>query len=189
MLKLWRLSVAIIGSVSLSLLAYWQLSANSQEHPGCFMVDKGGELIDLSLLCPSPAEPEEPTLGTGDVQVTLRWSTADDLDLAVKDPSGEIVSYQQSEIASGGELDVDSNAGCGQTTTNPVENVFWPTGGAPTGEYEVQVNLFQRCNNSSGPIEYTVTLLVKGNSETKTGTVDDNNSTVTIPLSVREATE
>lgn len=148
------------------------------------MVDDGGDLIDLSPLCPFPEEEEEVTLGTGDIQVTLRWSTTDDLDLAVKDPSGEIVSYRNAKVASGGELDVDSNASCQGTTTNPVENVFWPTGGAPQGAYEVEVNLFERCANTTEPIEFSLTLLVKGNTETKTGTVDNNNKTVTFPLSL-----
>ena len=36
---------------------------------------------------------------------------------------------------SGGRLDFDSNAGCANPRTSPVENVFWQTGQAPRGNY------------------------------------------------------
>jgi len=71
----------------------------------------------------------EPRLGTGDVQVTLRWNTPVDLDLHVIDPLGEEIYFRYTFSPSGGTLDVDANAGC--TNDTPVENVFWPTGGAP----------------------------------------------------------
>src|SRR5690554_6687867 len=70
----------------------------------------------------------EPALGTGDVQVTLRWNSRADLDLAVTAPSGETVSYLYPSSHSGGRLDVDSNAGCRTSLQNPVENVFWSSG-------------------------------------------------------------
>ncbi|NJO20006.1 MAG: hypothetical protein HC838_08025 [Spirulinaceae cyanobacterium RM2_2_10] len=91
-------------------LLFFSATSSSQEHPGCFMVEQDGEFIDLDRLCPTPPaveiesdSGEEPVLGTGDVQVTLRWSTLDDLDLGVTDPSGERVNYENNSIASGGQ--------------------------------------------------------------------------------------
>lgn len=76
-------------------------------------------------------------LGTGDVQVTLTWDNSADLDLYVLEPSGATISYGNRTSASGGQLDVDDTDGFGP------ENVFWPTGQAPVGTYQVQVNLFR----------------------------------------------
>ncbi len=103
----------------------------------------------------------EPQLGTGDVQVTLRWETPVDLDLHVIDPSGEEIWFQNSNSASGGTLDVDANASCNNEA--PVENIYWPTGGAPFGTYQVYVVYYQSCGYT-GLNAYTVTILVDGQS-------------------------
>jgi len=48
----------------------------------------------LEALIPSPGGPPvDQGLGTGDVQVTLRWGSLVDLDLAVTDPSGASIDY------------------------------------------------------------------------------------------------
>lgn len=101
----------------------------------------------------------EPALGTGDVQVTLRWDNPVDLDLHVFDPLGEEIYFSQHTSQSGGTLDVDANAGC--TDDRPVENVFWPTGGAPFGTYQVNVVYYQSCGYT-GASAYNVSILVDG---------------------------
>ncbi|MBI4936531.1 MAG: DUF2510 domain-containing protein [Actinobacteria bacterium] len=104
----------------------------------------------------------EPVLGTGDVQFTLRWSSTADLDLAVLDPAGEEISYGHPTSASGGTLDVDSNASCENPVTNPVENVFWPTGASPLGVYQVRVYYYEECAGGSGPQPFTITAMIDG---------------------------
>ncbi len=99
----------------------------------------------------------EPVLGTGDVQVTLRWDAPVDLDLHVTDPYGEEISFLHIRSNSGGFLDVDANSNCGSMMAYPVENVFWQYGGAPTGQYQVSVVYFTNCNYS-GPINYEITI-------------------------------
>jgi hypothetical protein len=101
--------------------------------------------------------PTEVVLGTGDVQVTLRWSAPVDLDLHVIDPYGEEIWYDHRSANSGGELDVDANAGCNSMLERPVENVFWPYGGAPGGNYQVYVVYYMDCGFSS-PVNYEVTI-------------------------------
>ena len=91
---------------------------------------------------------------TGDVQVTLQWNKAVDLDLYVSDPAGDEVSYQNTSVASGGELDVDARRSCADTPET-VENIIW-AGTPPTGEYSVKVNYYNACDE--GPAEYTATL-------------------------------
>lgn len=109
----------------------------------------------------SPPASPPPSLGGGDVQVTLNWGTVDDLDLSVTDPNGETISYSSPSSSSGGQLDVDSNQGCSNTTSSPVENIFWPTGSAPAGNYSVSVSYFSNCGGSD-PADFSVTVRVNG---------------------------
>ena len=113
----------------------------------------------VAELLPGLVRPAEPVLGTGDVQVTLRWDNPVDLDLHVIDPSGEEIYFSHSTSQSGGTLDVDANAGCGNDA--PVENIYWPSGGAPFGTYQVSVVYFNDCGYS-GANAYTISILVDG---------------------------
>ena len=140
--------------------------------------------VPTVAVSPQTAQRPEPTLGTGDIQTTLRWSTTDDLDLEVIDPSNQRVFFQRKTVPSGGQLDVDSNAGCQNTITNPVENIFWPPAGAPRGNYVVRVNLYQRCATQTGPIAFRLRLLVQGNTRDLTGNVNDSQRTVTFPFTL-----
>lgn len=101
-------------------------------------------------------------VGSGDVQVTLVWSDTNDLDLAVTDPTGFTISYINRTSPSGGMLDVDANPGCGSATTTPTENVFWPAGAAPAGQYSVRVSYFAGCTEPTVSSTYTVTITVDG---------------------------
>lgn len=113
---------------------------------------------------PSPPRPatggsgREPVLGTGDVQITLRWQGAPDVDLHVTDPSGEKIWFEHRSSRSGGMLDVDD------TDYDGPENIFWPKGGAPTGEYAVAVHLYD--GNSS---QWNIRLLVDGKEQKFSG--------------------
>ncbi len=187
------LRLALISS-AIALPAILQTSAPvlAQERQGCFMISATGQLIDLAPLCPV-AQPfavpttqaqVPPTLGTGDIQVTLRWTTTDDVDLAVSDPSGDVLAYYNRAVASRGQLDVDANAGCSEQNTSPIENVFWPAGQAPQGQYSIEVNLFTRCGSSADPIPFNLTVLVQGTTRTIQGTVSDQQPTATFPFSL-----
>ena len=99
-------------------------------------------------------DPDNPVPHTGDVQILLEWETSDDLDLHVIDPAGEEIYYSHRHSASGGELDIDANVGT--IMRHPKENVYWPSGGAPSGRYEVRVVLFHR--RTIRPIRYRVTV-------------------------------
>ena len=98
------------------------------------------------------------TLGTGDVQVTLLWRGDDDLDLHVIDPQSNELYYQNPSVPSGGTLDHDDRAGCG-LGGNHAENGFWPTGGAPTGNYQVYVVNYTGCGGSQS---YQLQIKVNG---------------------------
>jgi hypothetical protein len=112
----------------------------------------------------------EPELGTGDVQITLRWESSADLDLHVTEPDGTEIYYaDKGPTSTGGRLDVDSNVGCQEDGS--VENVFWPSGRMPRGEYTVEVNGFRVDGCGGG--RYTVVAQVQGREVLReTGSVD-----------------
>lgn len=113
-----------------------------------------------------------PDLGTGDVQVTLRWSSEADLDLAVVDPFGDRISYGSRTSPSGGELDRDANFPCVSVAEDPIENVYWPEGGAPPGTYRVSVAYRTTCA-TPGPQSYLLVVRVRGTEVVReSGTLD-----------------
>jgi hypothetical protein len=79
---------------------------------------------------------------TGDVQVSLMWNNNNDLDLSVICPSGERISFDNRFSQCSGRLDVDMNES--ETSAEPIENVFWPRGQAPVGNYRVFVEHFEK---------------------------------------------
>jgi len=114
----------------------------------------------------APASFDVLPVGTGDIQVSLSWDTATDVDLHVIEPGGCELYYGNKTCSSGGELDLDSNAGCGIDGINN-ENAYWPPGAAPEGEYQVRVAFWSDC--SGLPADYTVTVNYCGNVEVYTG--------------------
>jgi hypothetical protein len=123
--------------------------------------------------------------GTGDVQVTLEWGSEADLDLHVIEPDGtEIYFGNRGPTTTGGELDVDANAACGNPDGFPggVENVFWPPGEAPSGSYQVFVVGY---DTSCGDGSYTLTIRAEGQDEqVHTGTVGNGEQSETYSLSI-----
>ena len=89
-----------------------------------------------------------------------------DVDLHVVDPSGEEVYYGHRRSASGGELDLDSNAGCRIDGVRN-ENITWPIGRAPRGQYIVRVDYWSSC--SAQQTNYTVRVISEGINQTFSG--------------------
>lgn len=144
-------------------------------------VDTGG-LIERPVGSDGASEPD---VGTGDVQITLRWGSDADLDLAVREPDGNEISYQNTgPSAGGGQLDVDSNISC--DNDGGVENVFWPPGEVPPGEYSVFVRGYQLTHGdgtSCGGGDYTLTISVDGDERVETGSVvQDEEDTYTFEV-------
>jgi hypothetical protein len=123
--------------------------------------------------------------GTGDVQLTLEWESNADLDLAVTEPDGTTIYFGATgPTATGGALDVDSNINC--DNDGGVENIFWPTGDAPSGTYTVTVTGYQLVaddGSSCGSGDYTLTMTVAGDETVETGTVaEDEEKSYTIEV-------
>ena len=100
------------------------------------------------------------SVGTGDVQINVTWDSKADLDLHVVDPSGAEIWYGGRTSATGGMLDLDSNAAC-QSDGPRAENVFWAGGLiAPHGDYIVRVDNWAAC--TAVKTNYVVTVNVRG---------------------------
>jgi uncharacterized protein YfaP (DUF2135 family) len=105
-------------------------------------------------------------VGTGDVQVTLSWDVDSDVDLHVVAPGNDEVYYGRRQSPSGGELDLDSNAGCDIDGVRN-ENITWPIGRAPRGLYTVRVDYWSSCD--VGRTNYTVRVNNGGSVQIVTG--------------------
>lgn len=111
---------------------------------------------------------------TGDIQISLIWFNSNDLDLHCVDPSGFEICWRQPQRRSptGGELDVDRNAGCRLPTAEPVENIYWPTGRAPMGRYRVYLNYYQPCGGGApNETTYKINVLHGGTRKEFSGTI------------------
>ena len=106
------------------------------------------------------------SVGTGELQVSVSWDAASDVDLHVVDPAGDEVFYGSPGVVSGGELDLDSNPGCFLDNVNN-ENITWAT--APEGTYTVRLDYFDACGAAES--NYAVTVQrADHDAETFTGT-------------------
>jgi hypothetical protein len=97
--------------------------------------------------------------GNGDFQASVAWTGASDVDLHVYDPSGVHIFYGNRNPATGGDLDIDSNAACTIDNTNN-ENIFWPLNTAPSGQYRVELHYYSDCGVPRS--DWVVTVLLKG---------------------------
>ena len=77
------------------------------------------------------------SLEPGVVTATLRWNGPSDLSLYVRGPDGRILSPSLAASPNGGVLQIDSNAGCGTPSAEPVEHIFWTADAPLPGDYTV----------------------------------------------------
>ena len=91
----------------------------------------------------------------------LTWDTDDDLDLQVTCPDGQRINYS-SPSACGGKLDIDRNAGRGTMIANPIENIVWEQGAAPTGKFIVEVNRYATRSSRERATTFVVELKIDG---------------------------
>lgn len=120
-----------------------------------------------------------PEPSTGSVQILLEWHNYNDLDLICKDPAGDIVWFKRKKVPSGGQLEIDMNAGS-QYSSNPIENIYWPQGGAPNGHYSVYVSYYKRHDTQQVVSDYKVTIRYGDNKRTFKGTARTESEMVEI---------
>jgi hypothetical protein len=124
-----------------------------------FQGSLGGQNLGSPIVGLAPANGT--VVGSGDIRVTATWQNTNDVDLWVVTPANERIYYGAESDTTGGQLDVDSNAGCvGNLTSRPVENVFWATDTAVAGQYTVYANLFEVCGTNAAPTTVTISVTV-----------------------------
>lgn len=106
---------------------------------------------------------------SGDVQISLLWSNVNDLDLYCIEPGGDTIYYGRRFSRTGGELDIDRNAGF-QFTNSPIENIYWPKGRAPQGKYQVYVHHYAN-HGGADPTAYKVNILAGGRRQEYEGEI------------------
>lgn len=132
--------------------------------------------------------------GTGDVKVSLTFDRNEDLDLHVWEPKidgsvgGEHIYFANKNSATGGILDLDSNAACSIDAKNN-ENIYWPSGSAPAGTYQVQVHYWAHCTTGDPvPANWIITIIVKGEVTTYSGLFLDTEENLYKPIPAIEFT-
>ena len=100
-------------------------------------------------------------LPSGDVEVSLLWSTAADLQLLVRDPRGNSVYDDFPTTAYGASLALAGNVGCSSDLESPVSHIYWPSGSAIPGWYEVEIWYQDTCGDTT-PVAFTLYITVRG---------------------------
>lgn len=127
---------------------------------------------------PEP-NPPVPVPHTGDVQILLSWDDVNDLDLCCEDPYGEKIYFKHKESSSGGRLDVDMNAGSPYSHT-PIENIYWPTGGAPDGKYTVYLTFYKQNSEYNPSSNFKIVVKYNDKEEEFTGSITQGQKNVLI---------
>jgi hypothetical protein len=122
---------------------------------------------------------------TGDVQISLMWDNFNDLDLHCVDPTGERIFYGHKKSASQGELDVDMNARA-PYSGQPVENIYWPTNGAPEGTYQVFVNHYS-LHAPVNETPYTIAIKQGGKAQEFRGVIRNGQTNLVHTFEMKKA--
>ena len=174
-------SLGLLGEVAGGIPGFYEVSLSSPRTSTNLLLAYPQEIplteFDLQFAVASPSGAVGPYVplhttvlgvGTGDVQVTLAWDAESDVDLHVVGPGGDEIFYGRRSSPSGGELDLDSNAGCDIDSVRN-ENITWPVGRAPRGVYTVRVNYWSSCGVPQ--TNYTLRINNGGSVQIFTGTL------------------
>lgn len=95
------------------------------------------------------------------IQVMLTWDTADDFDLEITEPDGDILTFRNKQSESG-KLNGDNNVGkCKTTLFGGRENViYFPGAPIENGKYLVRVIHFRTCDER--PTNYLLRIVING---------------------------
>jgi len=153
------LGVGILGGAigaGSAQLGYAAISSSTRSQPGVEEIVSEGTVFSTEVR----HRLKEAGARSGEIEIALSWGNRNDLDLHVIDPSSERIFFENRKAASGGELDVDRNAGCeSDVTAKPVEHIVWDKTDAQPGTYEVLVHHYANCGISD-PTSFQVEIKV-----------------------------
>ena len=115
-----------------------------------------GQTAEEQAAAPAPSQ----VLIAAGINVSLTWNGAADLNLQVRDPSGETLYFDSRATSNGGVFGFDANGLCQVISANPEETATWQPGFLPTGSYEILVFYRESCNTSVGSVPFSVQVTV-----------------------------
>lgn len=96
----------------------------------------------------------------GDFRCSLSWFNYDDLDIHIIEPNGNRIYFSRKQSGTGGTLDVDMNAG-GGNSRNAVENITWQDERTMLpGGYKLLIHNYAKRENVD--VGFTVEMEYKG---------------------------
>lgn len=101
-------------------------------------------------------------VGTGNLQVSLAWDLENDVDLHVVQPDSQEIWYGETSSSNGGELDLDSNAGCSIDSVRHENITYDENAVVLAGEYIVRVDYYEECQADQEPTLYVVFAYLEG---------------------------
>lgn len=126
--------------------------------------DLGLEATALTSAVSSPVAeqiPDQLLLGAG-IEVRLSWTGAVDLNLEVRDPTGQTLFWNSRATDNGGSFGFDANGVCAVISESPQETATWQPGFLPTGSYEIIVYYEQSCDPLTATVPFRVDVAVDG---------------------------
>ncbi|MDR2815216.1 MAG: S8 family serine peptidase, partial [Proteiniphilum sp.] len=145
--------------------------------------DNIGKLIQLDKALEGVQSGEAldctPALSTEDVQIVLSWNNYNDLDLICTDPFGETVSFRNRRVSSGGQLQTDMNVEYPGNKT-PIETIFWKSGSAPSGIYNVYLLYFRKHEYAADETPYRITVKCGEKTEDYSGVIKNAGNAIHI---------
>jgi hypothetical protein len=129
---------------------------------------KSGEKVDCT---PPPS--------TGDVQILLRWNNYNDLDLCCTDPQNVTAWFKNPRTPSGGQLEIDMNAEY-PDSKSPIEHIYWPSGEAPNGIYDVYLLYYRKHEPAINETPYTITVKYGNRTQEYNGVIKQEDEVLRI---------
>jgi len=139
-------------------------------------LDKALQKVKTGEFTDCDSQPETPS--TGDVQVLLSWDNYNDLDLICTDPDNKKVWFKNKTVLSGGKLEIDMNAKYPDSKT-PIENIYWPSGGAPNGTYSVFL-LYYKQHTDINETPYKITVSYGDSTDVYKGKIKAEDKSIAI---------
>ncbi len=112
---------------------------------------------------PSASEPQLILLGAG-IDVRLSWRGAADLNLEVRDPTGQALHWNSRATDNGGVFGFDANGLCEVISANPEESAVWQPGFLSTGSYEIIVYYEQACDALTATVPFQLEVRLGGDA-------------------------
>lgn len=100
-------------------------------------------------------------VGTGQLQVSLSFDNDKDVDLHLFEPNGAHIYYNNTWSANGGELDLDSNAGCYIDGINNENITYGEDAYVEPGDYTVYVDMWSNCDPAIAT-NFVLTVIYQG---------------------------